>query len=299
MKHYKNLSVLVTGGAGFIGSHLVEKLVEHQAHVTVLDDLSSGTIENLAAVANRIVFIKKSVTDMNACLKATKNQSLVFHLAAVTSVQKSFEYPQECHAINVNGTFNILEASRINKVTRMVFSSSAAVYGAQTQPCSELSTCAPTSVYGFSKFIGELYCKQFSQAYGFSTVCLRYFNVYGPRQVLSGPYATVVGQFEHAMQHNLPITIFGNGCQTRDFVPIHAIVQANLNVGAYPLQERIEIFNIASGSSITILELIEQLKKKYPLFNAPLIFKPARVGDIYLSSAVCSKYKALSTISMS
>jgi UDP-glucose 4-epimerase len=290
MEFYKNIPVLVTGGAGFIGSHLVEKLVYSGAKVTVIDDLTTGSVENLKNVRDDITFIHKSITDFDACFLATKNQNIVFHLAAMISVVKSCELPAACHDININGTAHMLEAARLNGVERFVFSSSAAVYGTRTEPCSEDSPCAPTSPYGFSKFIGEQLCKQYAQL-GLKTACLRYFNVFGPRQSTTGSYGAVMATFTKYIEENMPLTIYGDGTQTRDFVPVHLVVEANMRIALLEAKNMNgDVFNVATGKSLSLLELVEQMKQKNPQFTAPILFKPARPGDIKHSIAKVDKY---------
>lgn len=291
MKHlYKNKKVLVTGGAGFIGSHLAQRLVALGAHVTILDDLSSGNLDNLAAIKNDIRFMHGSITNQAVCIEASTDISFVFHLAAFLSVPQSLEIPRECHTINIDGTFNMLEAARINKVKTFVFSSSAAVYGTREGECSEDMACCPLSPYGYSKLIGEQLCQQYAKCFGVSTVCLRYFNVYGQRQNSSGTYAGVVAKFKHQMEHNLPITVFGDGSQTRDFVPVSKVVDANIAVALLP-QENMNsaVFNVGSGKSMSLLQLIEQLKIEHPTYYAPTIFAPARIGDLQHSTANVDK----------
>ncbi len=291
---YTDMPVLVAGGCGFIGSCLAEKLVELGAYVTIIDNLSTGSIDHIKNTQDKINFIQKDITDMAACLQATQNQHIIFHLAAHISVPESMSNPQLCNKTNVNGTFNLLEAARINHVDRFVFSSSAAVYGPQATICTEEMPCMPTSPYGFSKLIGELYCKQYAQTFGVPTIMLRYFNVYGPRQNPQGAYAAVVAKFKHAMKHNVPITIFGDGMQTRDFIPVDQIVEANLFLAMLDtVKTNGQIFNIATGKSISLLELIEQLKPAYPNYNEHIQFKPERPGDIKHSHADSAKYQQL------
>src|SRR5579885_1849878 len=172
--NYKDLPVLVTGGCGFIGSHLAETLVKMGAYVTILDSCSTGSTKNVDAFKDNVIVINKSITDPHACLEATHGKKIVFHLAALVSVPLSVENPSLCNQINVEGTFNLLEASRLNGVERFVFSSSAAVYGNHQGLCSETMECKPQSPYGFSKLMGELYCKQYATIYGLKTVSLRY-----------------------------------------------------------------------------------------------------------------------------
>lgn len=290
---YKDLPVLITGGCGFIGSHLSAKLVDLGAQVTIIDDLSSGSIENIAAIQNKVVFIQKSIVDKQACLQAAQGQKIIFHLAAFISVPQSIEQPEVCHAINVDGTVNLLEAARLNGIERFVFSSSAAVYGPTTGMCSETTPTDPQSPYGFSKLIGELYCQQYAKNYGINTVIMRYFNVWGDRQNPNGAYAAVVAKFMHQMEANKPITIFGDGLQTRDFVPVSTVVQANLTLGMLAPSIAGQVFNIATGKSINLLDLIEQLQKKFPSWVGEIIYAPTRSGDLKYSYADCSKYTAL------
>ncbi|MFC1842756.1 NAD-dependent epimerase/dehydratase family protein [Candidatus Dependentiae bacterium] len=291
---YKDLPVLVTGGAGFIGSHIVEKLVTLGAKVTIIDDLSSGNIQNLKNLKGKIKFICKSIVNMDACLKATKNQAVIFHLAAFISVPESMENPTLCHQVNVDGTFNILQAARINGVKKLVFSSSAAIYGPTELVCKENMTPNPQSPYGTTKLMGEYYCKQFANNFGLKTITLRYFNVFGQRQNPNGAYGAVVAKFTDLMGKNKPVTIFGDGLQTRDFIPVQDVVEANLTVAM--LESKFmngQAFNIGTGKSISLLELVALLKKDFPKYNKEMQFKPARTGDIKHSSADCSKYQSL------
>lgn len=288
---YKNRNVLVTGGAGFIGSHLVEKLVALNSNVTILDDLSTGTLENLKNDIDKIKFINGSIVDFQTCNRATENIDTVFHLAAYTSVPGSLKNPDLCNKINVIGTINILEASRQNKVKQFIFSSSSAVYGNLEGICSEEAQCNPTSLYGLSKLIGEHYCKTYSSLFNINAISLRYFNVYGSKQNPKGEYAAVRAKFKENMAHNVPISIYGDGQQTRDFVPVENVVEANLLLATASQTNNGNVFNIASGKSITILQLIEELKKEFPNYNIPVSFSPARAGDIKISQANCSRYQ--------
>lgn len=289
---YTDMPILVTGGCGFIGSHITELLVMCGAQVTILDDLSTGFLENIASINNKITLIKGSITDYETCAKATTHQKIIFHCAAFTSVPYSMIQPEICHAINVDGTFNLLNAARNNKVERFIFSSSSAVYGNIEKPVVESDTCNPTSPYGFSKYIDELLCKQFSSNYSILTLMLRYFNVYGPRQNPDAAYAAVVAKFIDCMQKNIPITIFGNGLQTRDFIHVDDVALANL-IGGMKLSHTInaQAFNIASGKSITLLELVEQLKTEYPHYTQKPIFAPGRPGDVMHTAAQCDKFR--------
>ncbi|HRN78040.1 MAG TPA: NAD-dependent epimerase/dehydratase family protein [Candidatus Dependentiae bacterium] len=294
-KFYAHKHVLVTGGCGFIGSHIAQILVNIGAQVTILDDLSSGTLENIADFKDQVTFIHDSITNFDACLQATKNQEIVFHEAAFISVPESVANPTRCHEVNVHGMFNMLEAARHNKVKTFVYASSAAVYGQREGICKEDMQPSPTSPYGFSKLMNEIYAQQYSTVYRMTTIGLRYFNVYGPRQNPNGAYAAVVAKFTHQMQNNLPITIFGDGQQTRDFISVEQVVEANLTLATLdPALTNKQVFNIATGKSISLLELIDQLKVKFPGYHQEIQFVPARSGDIKHSSADCSKYQRAS-----
>ncbi len=291
---YKGTPVLVTGGCGFIGSHLVEKLVSLGADVTILDDLSTGNKQNISQVINNITVIQGTIIDFETCLKATHNKKIIFHTAAFISVPSSTENPYLCNTINVTGTHNLLEAARINNVKRFVFSSTCAIYGESLLPCTENMQPNPTSPYGFSKLLGEIYCAQYSRIFNVETVSLRYFNVYGPRQNPHGQYAGVVAKFMHNMEQNLPITIFGDGTQTRDYIPVERVVEANILCGISQ-KEYIQgkVFNVATGKTTTLLELANNLKKNYTDYTNEIIFMPPRPGDVKHISADCSSYNIL------
>lgn len=292
---YEGYKVLVTGGAGFIGSHITEKLVAAGASVTVLDNFSTGSINNIRSVLDDITLIGGSITDYSVCLKATADQHIIIHCAAQTSVPESMENPAHCYETNVRGTFNILEAARSHNVKRVVFSSSSAVYGQQEGLCAEDSLCSPSSVYGFSKLYGEMLCKNYFQLFNLETVCFRYFNVYGSRQSSQGPYASAMAKFRYYMQQNQPLVIFGDGQQTRDFISVDIVAQANIKAGLLSAgQVAGQVFNIASGTSVTLLQLVNDLKKsEFPHFSQPLLFEPARAGDIRHIKADCSKFHTI------
>lgn len=285
---YKNKKILITGGAGFIGSHLVDALVALDANVTVLDNLSTGNLANLEHSIDKINFIHGDITKHQTCAAAVSDKEIVFHLAAFVSVPASMQDPLACHNINVNGTLNLLHASH-GAIKRFIFSSSSAVYGNTQEICSETMLCNPASPYALSKLIGEHYCKLYAEQFNVPSICLRYFNVFGARQSPHGAYAGVVAKFMHAMHHNEPIIIFGDGSQRRDFIQVEDVVNANLLLGMLPQHFLTgQPINIASGNSITLLELIEGLKKQFPTYQQQPQFKAARLGDIHSSQADCS-----------
>ncbi len=290
-KFYENKNVLVTGGTGFIGSHLVENLVKLKAKVTVLDNLSTGNINNLRNVFSQVNIIYGDITNSFTCFNATRKKDIVFHLAAFASVKNSIQNPKVCNKINVEGTKNLLEGCKKNNIKTFIFSSSAAVYGNRNDQCKETDKLNPLSPYATSKVEGEQLCKKYCQEYEIDTAILRYFNVYGSRQNPNGEYAAVVSKFKQNLENKTPLTIFGDGKQTRDFINVSDVVKANLQVGAQNLNG--EIFNIASGKSINIFELIKNLEKETKTKNIEILFEPARKGDILYSCANCKKYQKL------
>jgi UDP-glucose 4-epimerase len=297
---YRNKRALVTGGCGFIGSYVVEKLVALGAQVTILDDLSTGFRTHIAAVADKVTLIEGTITNKATCMRALHNIDIVFHLAAYTSVPGSVANPELCHTINIDGTFNILEAMRQQGCTRIVFSSSSAVYGATDTPCSEETPCNPVSPYGFSKYMNELMLRQYALNYGFDAISLRYFNVYGERQNPHANYAAVVAKFKDAMKKNEPVTIFGDGTQTRDFIPVEQVADANILMGYLVNEElRGQVVNIATGSSINLLQLFAMLQHDFPTYTHAPQFAPARAGDVMHTSAICTKFQRLCLLSSS
>ena len=289
-KFYEGKRVLVTGGAGFIGSHLVEKLVNIGARVTVLDNFSSGKIHNLKNVIPNVTIIYSDVSLDHVGLKATHNQDMVFHLAALVSVPQSIKYPELCEKINTQGTKNLLNGCVKNRVSTLIFSSSCAIYGNKQGPCSENDSPCPLSPYAQSKLMAENLCVKYSQDFAIKTACLRYFNVFGERQNFNGDYAAVIAKFKYNLENNLPLTIFGDGTQTRDFIPVDEVVDANLRIGMLQNLNG-EVFNIASGKSISIIDLIKTLEKEVGKSAPEIKFEGARSGDITHSVASCEKYK--------
>ncbi len=288
---YAHKKVLVTGGAGFIGSHIVDALVAQQAAVVVLDNLSTGSLDNLKQVASAVTFIHGDIQDAVLCKKVMEGCSYVFHLAACVSVPQSFAEAELCHSVNVTGTFNLLEAARTHVPEAFIFSSSCAVYGQQDSACSEDMGLQPTSPYAYSKWLGELYCQQYNRLFNIPTLALRYFNVFGVRQNPFGPYAGVVAKFNQCLEQNLPVTIFGDGLQTRDFVPVSQVVDTNLKAAFLPKNIlNGQPVNCASGKQTTVLDVWKRAKENYPDYQHAPIFMSERVGDIRHSQADCIKY---------
>ena len=294
---YTNEKVVVTGGAGFIGSHLVDALVAQGAQVTVLDNLSTGKLHNLQAAQEKITLLKADITDRDACNAALTGAAYVFHLAACVSVPLSMKEPEICYSSNIAGTFTLLEAARRAQVKKFIFSSSCAVYGNHTTACSENTPTQPTSAYGYSKLMGEIYCQEYARLHKVPTLSLRYFNVIGSRQDPQGMYAGVYAKFSYNMRNNLPITIFGNGHQVRDLVPVEQIVQANLSLAQLPSDQlQGQPINIATERPTTILELYHILKESYPNYPFEPNFQEKRSGDIDICIGNAGLYRQLQTM---
>ncbi len=277
-------AVLVTGGAGFIGSHLVEHLVEQGYQVRVLDDFSTGKEENLHRVRSQVEVIRGDVADPQAVRRAVEGVRWVFHLAALASVPRSVEDPQATHQACATGTLVVLEQARRWGVQRVVYAGSSSAYGDRSEgPLQESLSPSPLSPYAAAKLAGEHYCQSFYHSLGLETVVLRYFNVYGPRQDPRGPYAAVIPKFIEAALEDRPPVVFGTGKQSRDFVYVEDVVRANLLAAQSP-QAPGGVFNIGSGRSTTLLELLEVLeevlgRKLQPQFASP------RPGDVLHSQA--------------
>lgn len=282
---------LVTGGAGFIGSHIVKELVRQGQRVTVLDNLSGGKLENLAAIQDKINFIKADICDFSAMLKACKEVDYVLHLAALISVAESMAKPQETARINVQGTVNVLEAAKQCGVKRVVFASSAAVYGTRPDlPYKETTPVDCQSPYAWSKQVGAELCQLYTKAYGLEAVALRYFNVFGTGQNPNSAYAAVIAKFMQLAAENKPLGIDWDGLQSRDFVSVEDVVQANLLAATKGVPG--EIYNVASGCTYTLLELADTIEKVSGR-KLERVSRPKRPGDVHESSADISKIKAL------
>ena len=277
---------LVTGGAGFIGSHLVERLVRDGAEITVLDDLSTGRREHLRAVRDRIRFIRGNAARLEVCRRAMQGVDYVLHHAAVTSVPRSTRNPVAAHQTNVTGTLNILLAAQEAKVRRVVFAGSTAAYGdAAELPNHEALLPRPLSAYAASKLAGEAYCQAFWRTHGLETVVLRYFNIFGPRQSLESHYGAVVPLFIAAALSGEAPVIFGDGGQTRDFTFVTNVVEANLLACHAPAEQAAgAVFNIGYGVATSIRELWECVADLVGVDVEPLHDAP-RAGDVRHSFA--------------
>ena len=241
---------LVVGGAGFIGSHVVDELIKNGHKVTVLDNLSTGKKANLNPKAK---FIKADITKLEKIRPAFKNVDGVFHLAALPRVQLSIDHPAKTHAANVNGTLNVLLAARDAKVKRIVYSASSSAYGdSQELPLRETAIPRPMSPYGLQKYIGEEYCRLFAKLYGMETVSLRYFNVYGPRMADTGAYLSVIKTFLKQRATDTRLTITGDGEQTRAFTHVSDVVRANLLAMASKKIGQGEVINTGSGQNYSV-----------------------------------------------
>lgn len=270
---------LVTGGAGFIGSHIVERLVKDGHVVRVLDNLSSGKKENISGVLKEVEFINGDIRDFEAVKKATEGMDFVLHHAALRSVPGSLKNPDEYNEVNIAGTLNLLKASVNNNIKRFVFASSSAIYGdTDKSPQRESDLPRLISPYALSKLAGEYYCRIFSHSYGLETVSLRYFNVFGPKQAPDDEYAGVVPKFIICMLNNQAPPIYGTGKQSRDFVYIDNIVEANI-LAATQKGLKCEVINIGCGRADTILELVKVLNSLMNKSLKPVFDKP-RPGDV-------------------
>ncbi len=279
---------LVTGGAGFIGSHLTEALVLRGCRVTVLDNLSSGNLENLDGMKDRLTFIEGDIQDPQIVAEACKGCDTVFHHAAVVSVTKTVDDPVGSARINDLGTLNVLDAARRQGVGRMVLASSSAVYGDDPQlPKIESMPPNPLSPYAVQKRTNEQYARLYHRLYGVDTVCLRYFNVYGPRQDPSSPYSGVISIFMRCAADDSAPIIYGDGRQTRDFVNVLDVVQANL-LAAQNGQAPGRVFNVGTSDSIAIDALWAKISRLAGCRKSPT-YGPAREGDIVHSLAGIQK----------
>ena len=289
--------ILITGGAGFIGSNLVDYLVDNNyKHITVLDNLETGNIKNIQSHidAKKIQFIQGSISDYDTCLAATKNQDIILHQAALGSVPRSIINPLATHQTNVTGFINILEAARTNKVNRVVYASSSSVYGDDlNMPKKEETVGNPLSPYAVSKKTNELYAAVFASTYKMEIIGLRYFNVFGPKQNPSGPYAAVIPIFMDKLLNRLSPTIFGDGNNTRDFTYVENVIQANLLAAFTQDKAAInQVYNIAYGATTSLNKLFELIATELSS-DVNVIYGDKRIGEIKDSFASIDKAKKL------
>ena len=273
--------VLVTGGAGFIGSHLVRAILARGDNVRVLDDYSSGSKANLDGVDVELVV--EDIRNEATVKRAVEGVDTVFHLAAFVSVPASMEDPTKCYDTNVMGSLNILRAAQEAGVHRVVLASSAAVYGERDEIVLENDTPLPVSPYAVSKLSMEHLAQMYTRAYGLETVCLRFFNVFGPCQSPDSPYAAAIPRFTQDLINKNQVTIYGDGSQTRDFVFVEDVVQGILKASEVE-DVAGKVFNLSGGKSISILELVDILHRFFPEAKEPT-YGPARDGDIRFSQA--------------
>jgi nucleoside-diphosphate-sugar epimerase len=271
---------LVTGGAGFIGSHIASGLIEAGLRVRIIDDLSTGYRENLAEIGGDVDFVEATLADESAVRKALEDVELVFHEAAIPSVPRSVENPRQTHIASVDSTFSLLLAARDKGVKRLVYAGSSSAYGDQpTLPKVETMLPDPLSPYAVAKLVGEYYCQVFTRVYGLETVSLRYFNVFGPRQDPSSQYSGVISRFISALLSGQRPVIYGDGEQSRDFTYIDNVVAANLK--AAETTEGIgQIINIANGERVTLNQLLDQLKELTLRNDLQADYQPPRKGDV-------------------
>lgn len=273
---------MVTGGAGFIGSALVRTLLKRGDQVLVFDNLSTGKLENLGTLLEKIEFVEGDIRDEGALGEAVEGVDVIFHQAAFVSVPLSVEDPGKCFEINVQGTVNLLEAARRANVSRVVLASSAAVYGDNPAlPLREDSSLTSLSPYAASKRADEIYADLYTRCFKLDVVALRYFNVFGPRQSPASDYAAVIPVFIQRMLRGQPPVIFGDGGQTRDFIFVDDVARANL-LASQARRAPGQVFNVASGMEISVIELVDHLQKVIPGSPGARFAEP-RPGDIYRS----------------
>lgn len=278
------MKYLVTGGAGFIGSNLVDELLARGHQVRVIDNFDTGLRSNLHPQSE---FYELDIRDGEKIKPLFSGLDGVFHLAAMARVPRSISNPKETHETNVLGTLNVLLAARDAQVSRVVYSASASAYGDQeTMPLHEDLCAKPLNPYGLQKFVGEEYCKLFTSLYGLQTISLRYFNVYGPKMLLDGAYATVIGIFMSQRQEGKALTIFGNGEQTRDFTHVRDVVRANILAMENPSLGHGEVINIGGGKQISVNQVAKMI-------SGEVTYLPARPGEIMYSQADISRARKL------
>ena len=298
----KNKSVLVTGGCGFIGSHLIEALLHQGANVKCLDNLSTGKFENIKELSTHtsFEFIEGDIRDFDTCAKAMQNCDLVSHQAALGSVPRSLKTPLNTHSVNVTGFLNVIEAARLANVQGFVFAASSSTYGDNAAlPKIESEIGRPLSPYAVTKLVNEIYAGVYKQNFGFNSIGLRYFNVFGPKQDPNGAYAAVIPKFVSALLRGQSPVINGDGSFSRDYTYIDNVVEANLLALSTSNKHALnEIYNIAYGERTTLVELVNLLKEQLLNYDSSLAqikpeFGPERPGDVPHSLASIQKAKNL------
>jgi len=286
-------TVLVTGGAGFIGSHIAQAMVSSGARVRIIDDLSTGHLENLEVINGDIDYLQASLADESALHRALEDVELIFHEAAIPSVPRSVKNPVETHVACVDATFSLLNAARINGVRRVVYAASSSAYGDQpTLPKTEDMRPDPLSPYAVAKLVGEYYCQVFTRAYGLETVSLRYFNVFGPRQDPGSEYSGVISRFTSALLSGQQPLIYGDGEQSRDFTYVADVVAANLRAAETTAGVG-QVINLARGERTTLNELLTILKEITGKNEVKAEYRDARTGDVRDSLADISRAREM------
>jgi UDP-glucose 4-epimerase len=284
---------LVTGGAGFIGSHIAAALIESGARVRVIDDLSTGHLENLEEIGGEVDFVRGSLNDDESLRRTLENVELVFHEAAIPSVPRSVENPRETHRACVEATFSLLLAARERGVRRVVYAASSSAYGDQpVLPKVETMQPDPLSPYAAAKLFGEYYCQVFTRTYKLETVALRYFNVFGPRQDPSSQYSGVISRFIAALVSGAQPVIYGDGEQTRDFTYVSNAVEANL-LASESAAAVGQVINVANGQRISLNKLLSELKKLTGRNDAQADYRAPRIGDVRHSLADITRAREL------
>ena len=285
--------VLVTGGAGFIGSHIASALAATGARVRIIDDLSTGYRENIEEIKGDVDFVQGSLADEASLKKAIEDVELVFHEAAIPSVPRSVENPRQTHTASVDSTFSLLMAAKDKKVRRVVYAASSSAYGDQpTLPKVETMLPEPLSPYAVAKLVGEQYCQVFTRVYGLETLSLRYFNVFGPRQDPSSQYSGVISRFISAFLRNETPVIYGDGEQSRDFTYIDNVVDANLKA-AESMKGIGQVINVANGERTSLNQLLDELKQLTGKTDVKADYQDTRAGDVKHSLADISRAREL------
>jgi UDP-glucose 4-epimerase len=285
--------ILVTGGAGFIGSHSVDALLNQGHDVRVFDNLSTGSLENLAHNAkNKVEFVQGDVANINEVMTVARGCDAILHLAALVSVPQSVIAPMQTFHTNVVGTVNVLESARVSGIKRVVMACTCAVYGDLPGRKDENAPLSPLVPYATSKLMGEEWMQIYAQCYGMITVRLRYFNVYGPRQSANSPYSGVLAIWTDAIKQGKTLKVYGDGENTRDFVSVYDVAQANALALTAPQLIGDELFCVATGESVSLNHILQTLKY---VANKPVNweYKPARAGDIIHSSANSAKLQKI------